>query len=610
MANLSTTIDTDGVSGDYASFNAALAAEAQDLTDGDGDTWTGTCQATTGVADSTAAQITGWSTGSSNWMKQIAASGHEALKTGIDTDRYQMTANRKLDVYEEYFSCINIQFSGSTGDASIVVANVGASNEIFFDGIYVEGNGSSGSAQGISIGDSDANVIIHNSIFYDITQRAIYLTGGTCTTYNSFYHSNNRTTIQTSGGTTLTMKNCGVRHASGCFSISGTKTIDYNAVEDDDGGDGTNEQIISNWDLVFTDPDNGDLTALSTGDHIDNGIGPSSDSDVPTTDIDGTTRSGSTCDIGADEYVSSSSSVTVEPSTIGVDVSFPAPTVTAEKTVTVEPACIDVDVTFPAPTVTAEKAVTVEPATIDVDVMFPAPTVTAEKAVTVQPACIDVDVTFPAPTVTAEKAVTVEPACIDVDVTFPTPTVTAEKAVTVQPACIDVDVTFPAPTILAGGSVAVQPATIDVDVSFPAPTVTAEKAVTVEPSCIDVDVTFPAPIILAGGSVAVQPACIDVDVSFPAPTVTAEKAVTVQPACIDVDVTFPAPVVRFGCVVQVGVCQAVVSMPAPLVVVPTGELIPFHQKISQGRETTFQSADRGAGKNSKIRKTTMRSKNV
>lgn len=38
---------------------------------------------------------------------------------------------------------------------------------------------------------------------------------------------------------------------------------------------------------------------------VDAGIGPSSDADVPTTDIDGDARSGATCDIGADEFVAS-----------------------------------------------------------------------------------------------------------------------------------------------------------------------------------------------------------------------------------------------------------------------------------------------------------------
>jgi len=35
------------------------------------------------------------------------------------------------------------------------------------------------------------------------------------------------------------------------------------------------------------------------------GIGPALDSNVPTTDIVGTSRSGNTCDIGAFEYVAS-----------------------------------------------------------------------------------------------------------------------------------------------------------------------------------------------------------------------------------------------------------------------------------------------------------------
>lgn len=75
-----------------------------------------------------------------------------------------------------------------------------------------------------------------------------------------------------------------------------TGTIDSNCFYSAGTARGTN--------AVTSDPvldANGKLTASSTP-VFDAGVGPSSDASVPTTDFDGDTRSGTTCDIGADEY--------------------------------------------------------------------------------------------------------------------------------------------------------------------------------------------------------------------------------------------------------------------------------------------------------------------
>ena len=55
------------------------------------------------------------------------------------------------------------------------------------------------------------------------------------------------------------------------------------------------------WNNEFADPANGDFTLLNTGNLYNGGIGPSGDSNVPVLDIDRNTRTGPTCDIGADE---------------------------------------------------------------------------------------------------------------------------------------------------------------------------------------------------------------------------------------------------------------------------------------------------------------------
>ena len=75
---------------------------------------------------------------------------------------------------------------------------------------------------------------------------------------------------------------------------------DYNMDGSDSSAPGTNS--LHAQSQSFADAANGDFHIPSADPGIGEGVGPSVDSVVPSTDIDGHTRSGSTCDIGADEY--------------------------------------------------------------------------------------------------------------------------------------------------------------------------------------------------------------------------------------------------------------------------------------------------------------------
>lgn len=95
------------------------------------------------------------------------------------------------------------------------------------------------------------------------------------------------------------------------FFVGGTITWngDYNACESDNSGTdarmpGANSITLITPANQFTDYNNNDYHVKDTNaDIYDAGIGPGSDSDIPTDDIIGTSRSGSTCDIGAFEYI-------------------------------------------------------------------------------------------------------------------------------------------------------------------------------------------------------------------------------------------------------------------------------------------------------------------
>jgi hypothetical protein len=306
MADLTTLVDTDGVTGDYSSMNLAVVGEAQDLTDGGGDTWTCTCQASTGVADTTSCDINGWTTASSNWMKIIAESGNKAIKTGIDTSRYRFNPGAGLNIHEDYVTIEDLQIIMTTITSFvpiIQIVSVNSSNAILLKNLYIEGGADTGGAneQGITSIDDNTVLTIENCILYNISQRCIDLDNGTMIIYNcSMRGSNIRAGIDSEVGTTITIKNTSIFYTTDDFDIAGTSTLDYNASDD---GDGSNPQTPSgaDWDNEFNDPSNGDFTALTGGNIENNGVGPSVDVNVPTSDIDGTPRFGATCDIGADE---------------------------------------------------------------------------------------------------------------------------------------------------------------------------------------------------------------------------------------------------------------------------------------------------------------------
>jgi hypothetical protein len=80
---------------------------------------------------------------------------------------------------------------------------------------------------------------------------------------------------------------------------SATGTIDHCLFWNSGTARGTNQ--------VTSDPAfgaDGKIQSIASGAY-DVGIGPGSDADIPTDDIDGDSRSGATCDIGADEFDSS-----------------------------------------------------------------------------------------------------------------------------------------------------------------------------------------------------------------------------------------------------------------------------------------------------------------
>ena len=96
--------------------------------------------------------------------------------------------------------------------------------------------------------------------------------------------------------------------AKNCVSFQNTDdfnlcTVSYSASDDVEAGTGNINGLT--WADQFVDYVNGDFNLKAGSALIGAGIGPASDADVPTTDIAGNTRSGTTTDIGTILYIAS-----------------------------------------------------------------------------------------------------------------------------------------------------------------------------------------------------------------------------------------------------------------------------------------------------------------
>lgn len=181
-------------------------------------------------------------------------------------------------------ACGGIRFSGSSTGSTFNVKNC-ISYQIGGSGASVTGNG---------IVNNISNAItlnVYNCVVYDVQ------TGGAV---------GNARGIAANAADTVTVKNCAVLSTGDDFL--NCDTVAYCASDD---GDGTNAQTSVTWTNEFVDYVNGDFTLKSGGTKLQGtGIGPSSDASVPSTDIAGVTRSGTTTDIGAAMYVASGLSIT------------------------------------------------------------------------------------------------------------------------------------------------------------------------------------------------------------------------------------------------------------------------------------------------------------
>lgn len=310
MALVETYVDPDGT-GDYTSLNAWEAAEQTDLVT-DGDSHKVWCESSSGSADTTAVEINGWTTVSSNTITIQAADGHRA-STEWDATKYRLSVDGneafktsdqntildglQIEAYSDSsltYRAVRVSYSGRSATIkNSYIRAIGTTNTTYraleindYGGTTVvntviEAQGLASSFAALNIGVS--NNASNKNTFYNctiISDASDCVYGG-----NTVDVFTNVIAYHTDSGT--------------CFPAT-SFVGDYN-YSSDATAPGANS--LTNQSDPFTDSANGDFSLASGVNAIDAGIGPSSDANVPATDINGNTRSGTTCDIGAAEYV-------------------------------------------------------------------------------------------------------------------------------------------------------------------------------------------------------------------------------------------------------------------------------------------------------------------
>jgi len=314
LAALTATVDPDG-GGDYTSLFDCEATEQQDLTDNGGDTWTCTCEASSNSADTTAGvRFVGWTTSADYDITIQAGSGEEAVKDAWKTDRYRLDGadDDILSLEEDYITLTGLQIGmSSTGDNSFyecipVSGQTATNNKVVIEKCRISKNSTGNTTRyvGIEFQDADTIADVFNNIVENFERRGLECSGyTTLKIYNNIVYGSTTTDgIYISGGSAggATVKNNAVFNTNDDIDNRDSATVDYNATDD---GDGNNPISPSggSWTNEFTAPSTGNWTLVASGNCDDGGVGPSTDSTVPTTDMEGDTRSGTTCDVGVDE---------------------------------------------------------------------------------------------------------------------------------------------------------------------------------------------------------------------------------------------------------------------------------------------------------------------
>jgi len=267
---------------DAANFNAT----SQDLV-ANNETVLCLCRSSAGTADTSSPSILGFVTDATHVVRIQAASGHEALKTGFDVNRYRLTAKVSVD---NHVILDGLQIDSS----SHCIADVSSNGVIQVLNCYLRAGVLS---SGIFC-SYESTWISQNTIIYD-SYTGIWLDDGTLDCENCVIKGGTDG-LSLVGTSLANITNCAVFDSStDDFDIAGTATAIIDHCASDDGA-GTNAIAPSgsDWDNEFTDSTNGDFTLLNTGNLYRAGTAIAG----LDTDIDGDTWADPPS-IGVDEHI-------------------------------------------------------------------------------------------------------------------------------------------------------------------------------------------------------------------------------------------------------------------------------------------------------------------
>ena len=305
-----------GAGFDYASMSAFEAGEDADIVTAD-QVIIGKCRCTGGTADTTAVTFGGWTCDATRYV-QVWTDTSETYRhngtyqtgnkyrlniSGSSTTSIQVTNTNRMDLKVIGIEFLPDRIAAGAGMGPIAGSSTAGAGSTYVVDKCMFNYSASSTGQSRCITGTSANITwtITNNIARLYRANTIIETtaGGTVTVYNNTLVGDNASTTtgySRTGGTWTSKNNIG-QDISTCFG--GSTGQSYN-LSDDATATGTGS--VASTTLTFADKAGGDLhLASSDTAAMSAGLGPSSDAVVPTTDIDDDDRSGTFCDIGADE---------------------------------------------------------------------------------------------------------------------------------------------------------------------------------------------------------------------------------------------------------------------------------------------------------------------
>jgi co-chaperonin GroES (HSP10) len=284
--------------------------------------WNIACYANGTTADSTIADIDGWTTGEQNYLKVFVPASTSEVGTiqrhvgAWDNTKYYLETDSadgiSLSIDDSHSVIDGLQVDitgiysgvGAIDGGSTGMTNVTVSNNIVRNSSTGSGGGGS-YLRGISgFTDNNGDIKIYNNIVYDFLHGGIWVVNsstGSSYIYNNTVMNCGDYGIQDGYNDTIAINNIVQGNTDGYYGAFNSSS-DYNIsdlVSDNTGG--TNDQDDTN--VEFFDADNDDFH-LSPFDEaaLGQGTNLSSDSNLPfSTDIDGEERPSEGWDVGADE---------------------------------------------------------------------------------------------------------------------------------------------------------------------------------------------------------------------------------------------------------------------------------------------------------------------